>query len=955
MEEEFRGIEERYQRKINEKEECEKKIREEMKKEREDWEKQRQEEKREREVDDENKRKKEQKIWDECNQRLEQERQRHEEERERTKMIMEEKTQSNERERKIREEEFREREERYKREIKEKDEQERQMRDEMRREQDAFKSEIEELKKENKDLQIKYDTQTDKLMNTIENERLNHERERKRREEEYKIEVTREREEWEKHKQEEKQRREEDEKEKLSCVEQCERLKSEIEKIMREKEKTEEELEKFERIVQEERNMREVQQKNFEDELKRRTAELKEEYEREKEAIEKVCSQLHAAVKISAYRRLETKYSNSTWTLRSAMLGIETKLHNKIENEAIHEIKERDIQRELKEKYEEINKSMSEFFEKDTNADILIQWKTSFEIKTKELQENIVRETKRKLNEIIQQRDLKKKIDAQRTHHENTLLEKSKGLALKHKDKTNDEESLRREFNLFWEECVKKITTHSPAIRDIDILTDVKELLSENYKSALVDTWNDIRNIFTVKSYSDYVHFKKSGTIAAIIGIFGSILSHNDEAQIRILITDVAQQTDKMIKSYNISKMGYNISYIQQLTGHIDARKTQYEEGHVRYELRSEFFMDLVFSIFKRADNTFTDQHRMFREANDPNLYLEKKREEYYSVFQKYCQGATSAAIFGEIICQKLKEPIEQSKHILKRLAEEENFDKYINYIHDPREYFKDFIRDEVNQFIRHEFSVSVELKMNQNIELLQKQIMTAAHESTQHVQEKTGDVNLWLKFFTQKLSDVLIFSVKDFSGMKRDDVDDFKLLEDVIREELPPVMSDISREFTTDSFDEKLDVNYRSDEILIDHFCQCCWVQCPFCNAICTNTIENHDGDHSFAVHRVNVLNGLYYTDDLGACTTLVASEKYFHTSGQWFLYKQYRRAGGVLAKWSITPDPSELPYWKWFVCRFQKDLEKHYNITFQKNRKIPYEWIQYTKWEAIESLDKY
>ncbi|KAL0159221.1 hypothetical protein M9458_042946, partial [Cirrhinus mrigala] len=30
---------------------------------------------------------------------------------------------------------------------------------------------------------------------------------------------------------------------------------------------------------------------------------------------------------------------------------------------------------------------------------------------------------------------------------------------------------------------------------------------------------------------------------------------------------------------------------------------------------------------------------------------------------------------------------------------------------------------------------------------------------------------------------------------------------------------------------------------------------------------------------------------------------------------YRDYRTAGGDYAKWSITPDLSELPYWKWFV----------------------------------------
>ncbi|KAL0146869.1 hypothetical protein M9458_057808 [Cirrhinus mrigala] len=254
----------------------------------------------------------------------------------------------------------------------------------------------------------------------------------------------------------------------------------------------------------------------------------------------------------------------------------------------------------------------------------------------------------------------------------------------------------------------------------------------------------------------------------------------------------------------------YNISYIQQLTDYIRARVTEHEEGQVNYVFKNEFFMDLVLSICKRANKMITDLHRLFRDANDPVMYFEKKREEYYSIFLKYCLGSTSADIFGEIICQKLKEFIEQSvykktardltdemrsnceslngnrsnleKHILKTLAEQEDFDKYMNYIHKPRDHLKSFIRDEVSRFITDQFSVSVLPKMKENIKLLQQKIMKAAHESTEHVQVNRGDVGLWLKRFTQQISDELIFFVKDLSGVKHDDVDDFNLLEDVMR-----------------------------------------------------------------------------------------------------------------------------------------------------------------------------
>ncbi|KAK9962787.1 hypothetical protein ABG768_008139 [Culter alburnus] len=697
------------------------------------------------------------------------------------------------------------------------------------------------------------------------------------------------------------------------------------------------------------------------------------------------------SLEISAYRKLETQYSKWSWSLRSAMMETEKKLHNKIENEKIHEVEETDLQRELKKTSEEVKKSMSEFFEKDSDKDTMIQWKTSFEIKIKELQENIVRETKRKLNEILQQRDLKNKIDAQRKHHENTLYEKSKELALKLKGKRNYEETLKKEFDLFWEQSVKKIITDTPPIRDIDVMRDVRGILNDVYGSVPVDHWKS-RDIFTVLSYSDYVQVKKSSGFIekskdTIKGLFGyGPLSKEDEAQIRSLVTDVVQQSDTTIQSFNISKMGYNNSFIQQLTDYIKTRVTQHQEGPVKYVFKNEFFMDLVRSVCKRANKTITDQHNLFREANDPEIYVKRKREEYYSIFQKYCHGATSAAIYGEIICQKLKEPIEESvymetargladeirsncpslngnrsnleKHILKTLAKEEDFDKYMNYIHNPRDYFKSFISDEVSRYITDKFSVSVLPKMKEDIKLLQQKIMKAAHESTEHVQKNRGDVGLWLKSFTQQISDELIFSEKDLSGVKHDDVD-VKLLEDVMRRELPAIISDISSRFNTKTFPVKLHNKFRPDELLIDHFCQCCWVQCPFCGAICTNTIEHRYGDHSVPFHRVDGLYGGYYyqTENLSAdfCTTSVTTRKRFLVSDEWFPFNDYRRAGGVYAKWSITPDLSELPYWKWFVCRFQKDLETHYNKTFKGHGEIPVEWRKYRKEDAIQSLEHF
>nr|XP_055049675.1 LOW QUALITY PROTEIN: interferon-induced very large GTPase 1-like [Misgurnus anguillicaudatus] len=704
------------------------------------------------------------------------------------------------------------------------------------------------------------------------------------------------------------------------------------------------------------------------------------------------------SLEIATYRKIETEYSKWSWSLRNAMLDIENKLHNKIENEAVHEVKETDLQRELHVKSEEVKKTMSEFFEKDEDVGILNQWKTSFEIKIKELQENIVRETKKKLNQVLQQRDMKKKIDAQRTQHENSLFEKSKELAMKLKDNANDENIMKKEFESFWKEQMCEIIRNTPPVNKIDILKDVTDLLRNIYECLSVDhkkISSEYINMFCVPSYSDYVQLKKSSGVMGPLKnvykgakeILGRALSPEDEVQIRRLITEIADQTDQMIQSYNIAKMGYNNSCIQELIYYIKKKITDHErKPNLTYLVKREFFRDLVVWIFHKANRTFTDQHRLFREANDPVLYSERKKEEYFEIFQKYYNGATSAAITAEFICNKLKETIEQNvykktaidlademktnceslngnrsnleKHILKTLANKEDFKAYMNYIKNPRDHFKSFIRGEVSQYITERFHDSVQPKMVKNITQLEQKIINAAQESTKHIQEINGDLHSWLTHFTHLLSDVLVFSVSDLTGVNISDVD-ITVLEDVIIKEIPSVISDIRSKFTT--FLVKLNNTDRPDEILINHLCRCCWVQCLFCGAFCTNTIENHDKDHSVPFHRNIGLNGWAYRGTtnlcINICTSAVASDKSFYPdeSDVRCLWKEYRKAGPEYAQWSITPDLSELPYWKWFVCKFQKNLEEYYKKTYEGDGKIPDEWRKYSKEEAIESLNKY
>ncbi|XP_048058459.1 interaptin-like isoform X2 [Megalobrama amblycephala] len=165
----------------------------------------------------------------------------HEEEKERMKMMMEEERQNNDKERKRREEEFRKKEEQYKREMKEKE----QIRDEMKREHEMLQNEMEELRRENENvkkekenLQIRYDTETDRLLNRIDNERKKREEEFNERDEQYKKEV-KEKEELMKKQEEEKERNDEERKRR---EEEFRELEEGYKTLMKEKEESEEKM-----------------------------------------------------------------------------------------------------------------------------------------------------------------------------------------------------------------------------------------------------------------------------------------------------------------------------------------------------------------------------------------------------------------------------------------------------------------------------------------------------------------------------------------------------------------------------------------------------------------------------------------------------------------------------------------------------------------------------------------
>ncbi|XP_075879841.1 interferon-induced very large GTPase 1-like [Nelusetta ayraudi] len=695
-------------------------------------------------------------------------------------------------------------------------------------------------------------------------------------------------------------------------------------------------------------------------------------------------------LEIAVYRKLEVKYGDQTWTLRSNMLTIENQYYNKIKNGTLKSFEVNDLYEETKETFDEIQTDLTSYFEDNTDKEILAQWRGRFKSKIKDFYDDQLKVVKNRLDKVIQQKEACKKLDDKKADFEDKLMQKSKELAQQFKGKTDDEKELQGQFHSEWRHWVKELTRGTEPIDEINLENDKTAILMDlGFEWNFIEESNhrgNFKKMPAIGNYDQYASIKKQDRNVLQRGadhvrnLFTGSLSHQDQELIRSFINEVEQKSLITLKSKPVAITGYNPTYLQELAKNAKDALIEFESKQ-KYALKKEFIVDLLHYVFARAEPWLLNEHKTFKANNDAQAYIDSKKGHYYNIFKMCCKDSSSAIVFAAEICDKLKTSMSEAvcnntaralaseircsspafngnredleNHVLKSLAENENFDSFITYIKQPRKHVENFIKEQVKKYIFQENKDKARQILSRNADDLKDSINQALYGATEKVKTESGHINMLLEQFSNLLKDKLVFTM---SSQNFSDINDF----DFLKEEITKGIESITQELHSLPLDKIMNSTKKPDEILIDQLCSCCWVTCPFCSAVCTNTLEDHSpDDHSVTFHRSTAVNGWYYrgTDmmDIEFCTSNVASHGSFHpdpNSDRSVPFKSYRTAGPKYANWRITPDGSKLPYWKWFVCRFQTDLETYYKKTFHKAGEIPSKWSKHSQADALKSL---
>ncbi|XP_039914651.1 interferon-induced very large GTPase 1-like isoform X1 [Hirundo rustica] len=695
------------------------------------------------------------------------------------------------------------------------------------------------------------------------------------------------------------------------------------------------------------------------------------------------------SLEIAVYRKLESAFSQWTWKLRSHILDVQMRLDNKIRNGDLQNVTRKQLEELVQETSDAIEKEVEKYFSEDKDHEILVQWRSSIELKLNDLKEALLHETKKKCENLIELQKEQRKLDARKLDYEDELLRRSRELAVTLKGKSLSERELKDNFTVVWNNWIAEVSRAARPRERVDIDAEIKDVLLEHFKEPGFQ--ERIRSFPKGRGFSfdKEKHIMKTKNFSYIRDLLHS--SSADVINLQHITDNIIASVRSSIDKKEQEKQDYSRIFIHEILNEVQKGVNSVPRDAKR-TFNREYSIALSVHLCKMAAERFKAMHEAFQKANDPVMYLKSKREDFFQCFQISCQGATSITTFAVFLCDKIEPALRRSVYertakdiaedmqgkfpdfrgnranlevsIMRYLAEREHFESFKQYLKFPKEFFQSYIETRVKSHCL-DGSGRLERFLDSSLNLLYRNILSAVSLSTQIVKDRKDredKVSLWLDEFCRELTEVISLPRSDLKGIEHQEVTDIEFLSSVMAEALAAVRDKLKKEFAD------ADMNSFSRQphtILAEHFSGC-WAQCPFCGAVCTNTMQGHDGDHQVVFHRPRAFTGdtwwvrEYDTRELviDICSSLVSSNALFRKGdasyGPWIPYKTYRNAGPPYSTWNILPDPSMQLYWKWFVSHFRTQLEALYNGKFQGRGKIPEAWWRITKQQVLSELER-
>ncbi|KAL6086726.1 hypothetical protein STEG23_029617 [Scotinomys teguina] len=349
-------------------------------------------------------------------------------------------------------------------------------------------------------------------------------------------------------------------------------------------------------------------------------------------------------------------------------------------------------------------------------------------------------------------------------------------LALSVKGKELSDEGLNEKFDQLWKNWIYNVSV--PPVKEPNIDLDSEDILLEHFKKEKTFVEKIKKHsgkIFEI-NYAKHIQVKKRCMVIP------KALETCHKESIKKMTNNIELIFNERIKNIRKQRRDYSQNDFHEILRIIEneLKSVSPEED---YTFTRDYNIDLSLCLFQRASKSFKEMHKEFERAND---LLESKKDDFFMSFKISCLGATSITSFVDFLWQKLNPAIyatiwEQmgpkiagdmkatspafngnranlEKHILISLAEEENFDKYWQYIHQPESFFRHYISDHIRGYCFEKENKKIRTFLKISLGDIKNAILSAIHEATAVAEDEGSTASAWLDLFCDHLGSNLIF-----------------------------------------------------------------------------------------------------------------------------------------------------------------------------------------------------
>lgn len=330
---------------------------------------------------------------------------------------------------------------------------------------------------------------------------------------------------------------------------------------------------------------------------------------------------------VVAMNKLEIMYNSWAWKLRSHVLDLQNHLTNQIQHGEVEKIKRSLIDSQVVKTHEAIKQELEKYFQEDRDRDILAQWKGKFDDDLKNLKEELIVQTMKKCEDLISGKQIRDLLKEQKVIIEQKLLEEIRERAGK---ELHDKE-LRDLFNKIWSENISNLLSPTrPSAEGPNVDIELENILLEHFKQH-PNIVNQIRYRDMKKTFS--INYSKHVITSQKFQVYGPSVEEFEKDIINKTTAQIMKQVKEIIHIREQQNEGYSSSYFHEILKVIHTEADAASQG-VGFILTNRYKLELALELFQEAANSFKKMCIAFNKANNPVLYLDSKREEFFTNFK---------------------------------------------------------------------------------------------------------------------------------------------------------------------------------------------------------------------------------------------------------------------------------------------------------------------------------